>query len=258
MSARTRYAGPALLLPALLLAAAAPLLEADPLQQSLAASLTPPGQAWLLGTDELGRSLLARLAHATYVSAGVGLLCVAVAWGCGVALGVAAAWRGGWPEGLVLRAADTLMAIPGLLLTLIVAGLLGGGIGVLVLGIALAQLPHAVRTSRALAAGVLARPFVQAARLVGLSSAAILVRDVLPLVLPQLLTQAALAVASAVLTIAALGFLGIGIHPPTPEWGMMIAEGTPYLAEAPWVVLAPASLLVLSVLGLVLLADTPP
>jgi peptide/nickel transport system permease protein len=244
-----------LLAPALLLGLVVPLFAPDPLHQELAAALSPPGGTWLLGTDELGRSVLARLAHATRVSAGLALLCVTIAWGGGTLAGIAAAWRGGWFEALVLRGADTLMALPGLLLTLIVAGLLGGGLVALVAGVAVAQLPVAVRMSRALAAGVIARPFAQAARLAGLPVPGLLLRDVLPLVLPQLATQAALSVAQAVLSIAALGFLGIGIHPPTPEWGMMIADSVPYLSEAPWAVLAPATVLVASVLGLTLLAE---
>jgi peptide/nickel transport system permease protein len=170
-------------------------------------------------------------------------------------LGLVAAWRGGWVEGVALRAADTLLALPGLLLTLMVAGLFGGGMVALVAGVAVAQLPVALRMSRALAAGILARPFVQAARLAGLPVPGLLLRDVAPLVLPQLATQAALSVSQAVLGIAALGFLGIGVHPPTPEWGTMIADAVPYLAEAPWAALAPAGLLVTSVLGLVLLAE---
>jgi peptide/nickel transport system permease protein len=244
-----------LLAPALLLGLVGPGLLPDPLRQELVAALSAPGGDWLLGTDELGRSVLARLAHATRVSAGLALLCVAIAWGGGTLFGIAAAWRGGWAEAVVLRAADTLMALPGLLLTLIVAGLLGGGLVALVAGVAVAQLPVAMRMSRALAAGVVARPFVQAARLAGIPVPGLLLRDVLPLVLPQLATQAALSVAQAVLSIAALGFLGIGIHPPTPEWGMMIAESVPYMHEAPWAVLAPAGMLVASVLGLVLLAE---
>lgn len=244
-----------LLAPALVLGLVGPILAADPLRQELMAALSPPGADWLFGADDLGRSVLARVAHATRVSAGLALLCVAIAWGGGALVGLAAAWRGGWAEALVLRAADTLMALPGLLLTLIVAGLLGGGMVALVAGVAVAQLPVAMRMSRALAAGVVARPFVQAARLAGLPVPGLLLRDVLPLMLPQMATQAALSVAQAVLSIAALGFLGIGIHPPTPEWGMMIAESVPTLSEAPWAVLAPAALLVSSVLGLVLLAE---
>lgn len=259
MTWRGQRMAPLLLLaPALLLGTVVPLLAPDPLRQELSVALSPPGAVWLLGTDELGRSVLARLAHATRTSAGLALLCVAIAWGGGLMAGLAAAWRGGWCEALVLRAADVLMALPGLLLTLIVAGLLGGGTVALVAGVAVAQLPVAVRMSRALAAGVVARPFVQAARLAGLPVPGLLLRDVLPLVLPQLATQAALSVSQAVLGIAALGFLGIGIHPPTPEWGMMIADSVPYLAEAPWAALAPAAVLVASVLGLTLLAERLP
>jgi peptide/nickel transport system permease protein len=243
-----------LLAPAVVLGVAGPALVGDPMRQDLMAALSPPGTAYLLGADELGRSVLARLAHATRVSAGLALLCVAIAWGGGAAAGIAAAWRGGWVEAAMLRGADTLLALPGLLLTLLVAGLLGGGMAALVAGVAVAQLPVALRTSRALAAGIVARPFVQAGRLAGLPVAGLLLRDVAPLLLPQLATQAALSVSGAVLGIAALGFLGIGVHPPTPEWGTMIADSVPYLAEAPWAALAPAGLLVSSVLGLVLLA----
>ncbi len=251
-----RWAPLLLLAPALVLGLVVPGLTPDPLHQDLMGALSPPGTAWLLGSDELGRSVLARLGHATRVSAGLALLCVAIAWGGGTLLGVAAAWRGGWAEAVALRGADTLMAMPGLLLTLIVAGVLGGGMVALVAGVAVAQLPVAVRMSRALAAGVVAKPFVQAARLAGIPVPGLLARDVLPLVLPHLATQAALSVSQAVLSIAALGFLGIGIHPPTPEWGMMIADSVPYLSEAPWAVLAPASVLVASVLGLTLLAES--
>ncbi len=246
----------ALLAPLLLLACAGPLLvTADPFQQDLAASLAPPCGEWLLGADELGRSVLARAVHAAKISAGLGVLCVGLAWGLGIAAGLWTAWRGGLVEQAVLRGCDTLMAFPGLLLTLLVAGLLGGSVPALVIAVALPQWPQAVRVSRSLAAGVVILPYVQAAKLAGIGSLRILARDVLPPMLPQLLTQAALSVAHAVLTIAALGFLGLGLPPPTPEWGTMVAEATPFLAEAPWMAAVPACLLVATVLGLTLLAE---
>ncbi len=255
MTARRRLAL-ALLIPVALIAFAGPLLlRADPLRQDLMAAMTPPGPVWLLGTDDLGRSLLARTVHAAGLSIGLAFGAVALAWGTGVLLGLLGAWRGGWAERAVLRGADTAMAFPGLLLTLLIAGLFGGGLTALVLGVAAAQLPHACRIAHAQAAGVVMRPHVQASRLAGLGAAAILVKDVLPPMLPQLLMQASLAVGGAVLTIAALGFLGIGLAPPTPEWGTMIAEAAPFIAEAPWMTLVPATLLVATVLGLNLLAD---
>ncbi len=251
-----RAAALLLLGPIMLLVMAGPaLVRVDPLHQDLMAALTAPGPTWLLGTDDLGRSILARAAHAAHLSVGVALGSVGVAWGVGVALGLAAAWWGGVLDQAAMRVADTVMAFPGLLLTMLVAGLWGGGAGAIVVGIALAQWPQAARVSRALAAGSIGLPYVQAARLAGLGAGTILMKDVLPPLLPQLLTQAALSVAHAVLTIAALGFLGIGLPPPTPEWGTMIAEAMPFMAEAPWTVAVPASLLAATVLGLTLLAE---
>jgi peptide/nickel transport system permease protein len=234
-----------------------PLIAADPVHQDLLATLAPPGGGWWFGTDDLGRSILARTAAATGRSAGLATVCVALAWGIGAALGLAGAWWGGVGERIVLAVADVGMAFPGLLLTLLLVGLLGGGLGALLLGVSLAQGPFAIRSAHALAAGLVARPWVQAARHAGLGAPGILLRDVAPLLLPQMLTQAAFAVAGAVITIGALGFLGIGLSPPTPEWGMMIAEGAPYLADAPWMVAVPASALAAMVLGLILLADAP-
>lgn len=247
-----------LLAPLLALALFGPLLvQADPLRQDLMAALSPPGSGWLLGADDLGRSVLARAVDAAGTSLGLAAGCVVLGWGGGMALGLLAAWRGGWSAAIVLRGADAMMAFPGLLLTLLVAGLLGGGALPLVLAVALAQLPQATRTAHALAAGVVALPFVAAARLASVAPSVILAKDVLPPLLPQLLTQAAAALAQAVLTLAGLSFLGIGLPPPTPEWGGMIAEAAPFLAEAPWMAMAPAGLLVATVLGLNLLVDAP-
>ena len=231
------------------------LVHADPLHQDLMASLVSPGADWLLGTDELGRSVLARVAFAAHLSVGLAFTSVLAAWVVGMALGMVAAWCGGRIEQIAMRGADTMMAFPGLLLTLLVAGLLGGGLGAVVLGTALAQWPQAARTTRALAAGAVRHPHVEAARFAGLGAGIILTKDVLPPLLPQLLTQAALSMAHAVQTIAALGFLGIGLAPPAPEWGTMIAESASFLTEAPWIVAAPACLLVTTVLGLTLLAE---
>jgi len=235
---------------------AAPLLvRADPDQQSLSAALTAPGEAYWLGADQLGRSLLSRLAHGAWRSLGLALTCVTVAGSIGVAAGLTSAWCGGWIEGLVMRTADLVMAFPGLLLALLLAGLLGGGVWPLALGLTVAHWPQFARVTRAAAASVLVRPHVEAASLTGHSPWFILTRHVLPSIAGQIAAMASLGVGTAVLSIASLGFLGIGLQAPTAEWGAMINDALPYHEEAPLLVWAPSLAIFVSVLALHLLGD---
>jgi ABC-type dipeptide/oligopeptide/nickel transport system permease subunit len=231
------------------------VVQADPDQQSLAAALTPPGEAYWLGADHVGRSLLARLAHGAWRSLGLAIFCVAAAGAVGVLAGLASAWRGGWVEIAVMRGADLVMAFPGLLLALLLAGLLGGGAGPLALGLTISQWPQFARVTRAAAASALTRPHVEAAALAGHSGWFILTRHVLPPLLPQIAAIASLSVGTAVLSIASLGFLGIGLQAPTAEWGAMVNETLPYHEEAPLLVWAPSLAIFVSVLALHLLGE---
>lgn len=231
------------------------IIQADPDRQTLAAALTPPGADFWLGADHLGRSVLARLAHGAWRSLGLALGCVALAASIGASIGLIGAWRGGWTEIALMRLADLVMAFPGLLLALLLAGLLGGGVGPLVLGLTLSHWPQFARVARAAAAGVLARPHAEAAILAGHSPWFILTRHVLPPILPQLAAMASLAVGTAVLSIAALGFLGIGVQAPDAEWGAMVNDAMPYFEEAPLQIWAPSLAIFVSVLGLHLLGS---
>ena len=230
------------------------LAAADPAHQVLADSLSPPGPTYWLGADHLGRSMLARLAHATRLSLLLALMTVAGAAIPGTLLGVLAAWRGGWVEtGLVLLA-DAVLALPGLLLVLLFAAFAPGDFLPLYLGLALAGWVEYFRVSRAVTAGLLARPHVEAARLLGFGPGYVAWRLLMPALLPTLAVLAAFGLGGAVLAISTFSFIGLGIHPPTAELGSMTTELLPYAYEAPLMVLMPAALVFLAVLGCHLLA----
>ena len=227
----------------------------DPAAQDLFHTMQPPSWHHPLGTDDVGRDVLSRLLHGAPRSLGIALLCVAVASGVGVLLGLVAAYAGGAIDTAIMRLADLVLALPGILLALLLAGFLGGGIIPMLIGIKLALWPQFARMARATALGVLAEPHVEAAHIAGFPARTILWRHVLPPVLPQAVTLATLGIGSAIMSISALGFLGLGIQPPMPEWGAMISETVPYLAEAPLQVCAPCLAIFLSVLGCTLAGE---
>ncbi|WP_235035414.1 ABC transporter permease [Roseomonas sp. 18066] len=231
-----------------------PLHGIDPLRQDLSAALQPPGAAHPLGTDHLGRDLLARLAAGARLSFGFALLAALVSAGTGTLLGLLAALRGGWAERLLLGLADAVQALPALLLVVLVTAFAPGEFLPLYLGVALALWVDFFRIARNTAASVLARPQVEAARLLGFGPGHLLRRHLWPEVAPLVATLFAFAAGTAVTTVAALAFIGVGARPPVPEWGSMMTELLPYYAEAPLALLLPALLIFLTVLGLHLLA----
>lgn len=249
-----RRLGVALLLSLGLFAVVGPELALDPLRQDLSASLRGPAAGHWLGTDHLGRDMLARLAHATRLSLGFGLLAAAAALLPGVLLGLLAAWRGGLVERLLVAFADAVMALPGLLLVVLAAAFAPGAFLPLYVGLALALWVEHFRLTRGVAAVALAAPAVEAARLFGFGPWHVLRHHVLPDLAPLLGTLFAFGTAAAVTAISALAFVGIGLRPPTPEWGSMMTELLPYHAEAPLQVLLPGLLLAVTVLGLQLVA----
>jgi peptide/nickel transport system permease protein len=230
-----------------------PLLAGDPLRQDLSATLQGPGPAHLLGTDQFGRDMLARLAHATRLSLGFAALAALAAALPGVALGLLAAWAGGLAERALVALADGVMALPGLLLVVLFAAFAPGEFLPLYIGLSLALWVEYFRVTRSVASSLLARPAVEAARLFGFGPWHVLRHHLLPELAPMLLTLLAFSAAAAVTAVSALAFVGIGLRPPTPEWGSMMTELLPYHEEAPLQVLLPGLLLALTVLGLQLL-----
>jgi len=227
----------------------------DPARQALADTLLPPGAAHWLGTDVLGRSVLARLAHAARLSLGLALLAAVTAAIPGVLLGVVASWRGGRIERGLVMLADAVLSVPGLLLVLLFAALAPGRYWALYIGLSLSLWVEYFRVARAASRPVLAGDAVQASRLLGFGPGYVLRRHLLPALAPVLGTLLAFSAAQAVLALAALGFIGVGLQPPTPELGLMMIEFLPHYEEAPWLIAAPVALLMLLVLGMMLLVS---
>lgn len=230
----------------------------DPAEPFRDAMLQPPswtaGGHWL-GTDELGRDLLARLLHGARLTLGIAAGAVLAAAVPGVVLGLLAAFHPRLLGALLLRAADVLLALPSVLLAIAVVAVLGPGVVNTVLAIAVSSLPGYVRLVRASAIGELARTYVLAARAVGAGPWRLMFRTVLPNCLGPVVVAATLDFSSAILTAAGLGFLGLGAQPPAPEWGAMLASARDFLGHASWVVLAPGCAILTAVLCVNVVGD---
>jgi peptide/nickel transport system permease protein len=238
------------------LVVAAPLLSGyDPLATAPAGQLLPPSLAHPLGTDLLGRDVWSRLLWGGRLSLAAGILAVGLVALPGTLLGMLAGYAGGWPERLLMRMVDVLLAFPSLLLTLTIMAVLGTGLLSAALAVGLAGVARFARLMRAATLGVRSQPYIQAARVVGCRPGRILGRHVLPNVSGTLVVLSSLELGYALLNISALGFLGLGAQPPAPEWGTMLAEGRGLLRYAPWVAGAPGLAITLSVLAVNLLGD---
>ena len=248
--------GAAIVLLLVAVAVAAPALApADPDLQDLARRLAPPSAAHWLGTDELGRDILARLLYGSRVTLSVVVAIGATVPLAGLAVGCAAGFFGGIVDSVLMRTADVFLAFPRLILALALVAAMGPGIGHAALAIALAAWPPYARLARAETLGVRGRDFIAAARLSGAGPFRLLLRHVAPLCLPSLIVRASLDMAGVILTAAGLGFLGLGAAPPTAEWGAMIATGRRFMLDQWWVAAAPGAAIALATLGFNLLGE---
>ena len=227
----------------------------DPEAIALGTNLQGPSRVHLFGTDSLGRDVLSRTIWGARISLTIGFVSVGLAMVGGVPLGALSAWRSGWPDRLVMRAVDVLLSFPTILLAIVVITIFGPGLGNAMLAIGVAQVPLYARLTRAAVLRVKTQPFVEAARAAGAGEWRLLLRHALPNCLPPLLVQSTLMFATAILSAAYLGFLGLGAQPPTPEWGTMLAKARDFLRTAPHVSIFPGLTIMLTVLGLNLLGD---
>jgi peptide/nickel transport system permease protein len=234
----------------------APLLAPhDPTAINLAAALQPPGGAHLLGTDKLGRDLLSRLLWAGRSSLTVVAATLLLSLLLGLLVGIASGFRGGWLDDLTMRLTDLFHALPQLVLALALIGAMGPGTLALIVALAATGWVRYARLARSLVLALRNEDFVLAARALGAPDGLIMRRHMLPHVLGPLAVQVSLDAGATALAVAGLSFLGLGIQPPTPEWGMMLVEARPYLNSAPHLVLPPGLAIFLIVFGCNALAE---
>ncbi len=246
----------------IVLAVFAPLIAPhDPTAQARDALLLPPAwseggnSSYLLGTDAIGRDMLSRLLYGARFSLFIGLVVVTIALIGGIVIGLVAGFFGGWIDSVIMRVMDVVLAFPSLLLALVLVAILGPGLMNAMIAIALVLQPHFARLTRAAVMGEKNREYVMAARVAGASKLRLMFRTILPNCLAPLIVQGTLSFSNAILDAAALGFLGMGAQPPTPEWGTMLAEAREFILRAWWVVTFPGLAILITVLAINLVGD---
>ena len=233
----------------------------SPSEQYRDATLKPPslqpvgGHVFVLGTDPVGRDVLSRLIHGTRLSLVIGLVSVGLSLSIGVLLGLLAGFFRGGVEFTIMRLMDIMLALPSLLLAVAVVAILGPGLMNAMYAIAIVMLPHFVRLTRAAVIGEMGKDYVAASRIAGAGTARLMFDTVLPNCAAPLIVQATLGFSTAILDAAALGFLGLGAQPPTPEWGSMLASALEFIQSAWWVVTLPGLAILISVLAFNLMGD---
>ncbi len=232
------------------------LLVSDPLATHAAHTLEAPSATFWCGTDEVGRDVFARIIVAARLDLTIAIAAVAISFAIGSVLGGAAGFFGGWLDAVTARIVDTLMAFPLFLLAMAIISALGNNTANVVYATAIVNLPFYIRMARAEAARLRGAGFVEAARLGGAGSARVLFAHVYPNILPPLMVQISLNLGWAILNAAGLSFIGLGVRPPTPEWGIMVADGAADIVSgAWWVSLFPGLALMLTVFCFNLIGD---
>lgn len=239
-----------------LIALFAPLIAPHgPDEQFRGRNLQSPSQDFPLGTDHLGRDLLSRLAYGARPSMGMAALATLVIVSIAITIGAWAGYVGGLVDDLAMRVVDVLLAFPGLVLALAIIGILGPGLMNVLIGVTVVSWAGYARLVRGLVLEVRERGFVEAAMAIGASRRHIVLRHIIPNIISPIIVLASLEIGAIILSIAGLNFLGLGIQPPTAEWGAMLNQGRPFFQRAPELMLYPGIMITLVVLGFNLLGD---
>ncbi|MFP1824651.1 ABC transporter permease [Lonsdalea quercina] len=239
-----------------LLALLAPLLPlADPLATSWSAIRKAPSAAHWLGTDDIGRDVLSRMVWGAQASLMAGVISVAIAVLTGVPFGLIAGYFGGWVDQVISRVTEAFLAMPFLIMAIALAAFLGPSLTNAMIAIGLSAMPIFIRLTRSQVLAVKTEDYIEGARSIGLGHGDILLRYILPNILPPIIVQATLTVATAIIAEASLSFLGLGQQAPAPSWGSMLNVAKNFLTQAPWMALWPGAAIFLVVIGFNLLGD---
>jgi len=253
---RAAMMGLGLLALLLALSLAAPVLTSyDPIRQNLSQVLRPVSADHPLGTDYLGRDMLARLLYGGRLSLLIGFLAVGIGLAVGVPLGAISGFQGGRTDLVIQRFADILLSFPGFLLALSLVAILGVGLRNVIISVGISAVPSFIRLVRGSVLSIREQVYVEAAHALGQKQRVIIFRHVLPNAMAPVIVQATLSLGFAILVAAGLGFLGLGVQPPTPEWGTMLGEGRQYIFRAPSLTTFPGLAIFLAVLGFNLFGD---
>lgn len=240
----------------ILMALFAPLLAPQGIDdQQLQNRLLPPSSEHWFGTDDFGRDILSRVIYGARISLWVGFFSVLGSAVAGCFLGIIAGYYGKWADTVISRIFDIMLAFPSILLAIAIVSVLGPSLQNALIAIAVINIPNFGRLIRARVLSVKQEEYVVAAKAVGMKDSRLLMRHILPNSLAPIIVQGTLAIATAIIEAAALGFLGLGAQPPNPEWGKMLADSKQYLIQAPWTMIFPGLAIMLTVLGFNLLGD---
>ncbi|WP_078408444.1 nickel transporter permease [Priestia abyssalis] len=240
----------------ILLAAFAPMIAPQGInEQDLAKRLQPPSSEHWFGTDDFGRDILSRVIYGARISLWVGFFSVLGSVVVGTILGIVAGYYGKWVDTVISRVFDIMLAFPSILLAIGVVAVLGPSLQNALIAIAIINIPNFGRLIRSKVLSVKQEEYIMAAKAIGMSDARILFSHILPNSMTPIIVQGTLAIATAIIEAAALGFLGLGAQPPNPEWGKMLADSKQFLVQAPWTMIFPGLAIMLVVLGFNLMGD---
>lgn len=240
----------------ILLAIFAPLIAPYSItEQNLSQRLQPPSSKHLFGTDDFGRDIFSRVIYGARISLWVGFFSVLGSVIVGSLLGIIAGYYGRWIDGIISRLFDIMLAFPSILLAIGIVAVLGPSLQNALIAIAVINIPNFGRLIRSRVLSIKQEEYVMAAKAIGMSDMRILFHHILPNSMAPIIVQGTLAIATAIIEAAALGFLGLGAQPPNPEWGKMLADSKDFLTQAPWTMIFPGLAIMLTVLGFNLMGD---
>ena len=256
LRSRSIVIGGAVILIVAILAVCAPYIAPfSPEQIGAGRRLSPPGAAHWLGTDEFGRDILSRILFGARLTLYIGIVAVGIGFTCGVAIGAVAAYAGGWLGGLLMRTIDLLYTFPDVLIALGLVAFLGPSLTNAMIAVGISAIPYYARVTYGVVLAERQKPYVDAAQIVGAGHLRVIVRHLLPNVLPPMIVVASLGFSAAVLSAAALSFLGLGAQPPTSEWGLMLSTGRNYITRAPWMLIEPGLAIFVTVMAFNVFGD---